>query len=234
MLALWDSFDATRTMNTGFKTAGASLAAGGFRVFLMPIDAVKTIMQVEGKNGLSILGQKMRAHGPLVLYHGALGGKLTKCAWCSSTPPTQLSCCSRSSCIGDCCWPFSVVLHVQLFAKDDSALRRPEADEACARRLHRLCVVGGVRHVVEQSACGEDNKADVCHADFVPRRRASRGREGRLGRSVWQRPEDAHHRQRSARRVVFGFVALGQRVDEMNEKANRAQQATTTREFHLQ
>jgi hypothetical protein len=75
MMAFWDSFDATRNMNTGLKTAGASLAAGGFRVFLMPIDALKTIMQVEGKNGLSILGQKMRAHGPLVLYHGALGGK---------------------------------------------------------------------------------------------------------------------------------------------------------------
>lgn len=74
MMALWDSYDVTRNMNTAFKTAGASVAAGAFRVFLMPIDAVKTIMQVEGKNGLSILGQKIRAHGPLVLYHGALGG----------------------------------------------------------------------------------------------------------------------------------------------------------------
>jgi len=38
----------------------------------MPVDAVKTIMQVEGKNGFSLLKQKVSKGGIPVLYHGAL------------------------------------------------------------------------------------------------------------------------------------------------------------------
>jgi len=54
------------------KTVLASLAAGAFRIFLMPVDALKTIMQVEGKNGVPALMAKMQKGGPGVLYHGAL------------------------------------------------------------------------------------------------------------------------------------------------------------------
>lgn len=54
------------------KTLLASLAAGFFRIFLMPVDAVKTIMQVEGKNGIPALMAKMQKGGPGVLYHGAV------------------------------------------------------------------------------------------------------------------------------------------------------------------
>lgn len=55
------------------KTGAASVAAGAFRILLMPIDTTKTLMQVEGKNGLAVLRSKMKAHGPLVLYAGGLG-----------------------------------------------------------------------------------------------------------------------------------------------------------------
>jgi hypothetical protein len=56
----------------GVKTLAASAAAGLFRIFLMPVDATKTIMQVEGKNGLPALAKKIKVGGPGVLYHGAL------------------------------------------------------------------------------------------------------------------------------------------------------------------
>ncbi len=59
-------------MPVAAKTVAASLAAGLFRIFLMPVDALKTIMQVEGASGLSSLGSKVKAGGPTVLYHGAL------------------------------------------------------------------------------------------------------------------------------------------------------------------
>jgi hypothetical protein len=75
-LALFDSFDSTRNLNVAIKTGGASLSAGAFRIALMPIDAVKTIMQVEGKNGLPMLKAKLKLHGPLVLFHGALGAMM--------------------------------------------------------------------------------------------------------------------------------------------------------------
>lgn len=52
------------------KTVVASACAAGFRVFLMPIDCLKTTLQVEGRQGLSLLGNKIRVGGPLVLWHG--------------------------------------------------------------------------------------------------------------------------------------------------------------------
>lgn len=84
------------------KTAAASVAAAAFRILIMPIDALKTIMQarqgapqcsrclpaedsladgtspacapqVEGKAGTSILASKIRRNGPQVLWSGSLG-----------------------------------------------------------------------------------------------------------------------------------------------------------------
>jgi len=73
MLALWDSFEGTKNLPTAAKTVTASAAAAGFRVLLMPIDACKTILQVEGANGLTLLGAKIRTSGIGVLWNGAIG-----------------------------------------------------------------------------------------------------------------------------------------------------------------
>ena len=72
ILALLDSHENTVDLPIGVKTLAASAAAGAFRIFLMPVDAMKTIMQVEGKGGLTALGKKVKVGGPTVLYHGAL------------------------------------------------------------------------------------------------------------------------------------------------------------------
>lgn len=58
------------------KTLAASVGAGLFRILLMPIDACKTIMQVEGANGFNALVSKVRIGGPTVLFHGALAASL--------------------------------------------------------------------------------------------------------------------------------------------------------------
>lgn len=42
------------------------------RFFATAVDAMKTTLQVEGAQGLAILGNKIRVGGPLVVYHGAL------------------------------------------------------------------------------------------------------------------------------------------------------------------
>eukprot|EP00812_Abedinium_dasypus_P013241 NODE_674_length_1413_cov_303.239323.p1 GENE.NODE_674_length_1413_cov_303.239323~~NODE_674_length_1413_cov_303.239323.p1 ORF type:complete len:329 (-),score=60.62 NODE_674_length_1413_cov_303.239323:345-1331(-) len=52
------------------KTAGASCCAAGVRLVLLPIDAWKITMQVEGKRGLQMLVTKARA-SPLSLWHGS-------------------------------------------------------------------------------------------------------------------------------------------------------------------
>ena len=58
VLAFMDAHPNTKDLPVGVKTLAASAAAGIFRVYLMPVDAMKTIMQVEGKNGLQGLGAR--------------------------------------------------------------------------------------------------------------------------------------------------------------------------------
>jgi len=70
MLTLLDSIDSTKELSVGVKTAGASAAAAIFRIFLMPIDTVKTTMQVTGK--FAPVVAKVKASGPTVLWHGAI------------------------------------------------------------------------------------------------------------------------------------------------------------------
>ncbi|DBA90454.1 hypothetical protein WJX77_004164 [Trebouxia sp. C0004] len=71
-LSLLESYEGTAHLNVGLKTLVASASAAAFRILLMPVDATKTIMQVEGKNGFPALVAKVKTGGFPVLYHGAL------------------------------------------------------------------------------------------------------------------------------------------------------------------
>lgn len=63
MLTLMDSYEFTRNLNVGFKTVSASVAAALFRIFLMPVDTIKTTMQVTGK--FSAVVDKVKTNGIL-------------------------------------------------------------------------------------------------------------------------------------------------------------------------
>jgi len=54
------------------KTGAASLSAGLWRIMIMPIDTVKTTLQVEGQGALSQLRTKLNQRGVTVMYHGSL------------------------------------------------------------------------------------------------------------------------------------------------------------------
>lgn len=58
---------------TAVKSVFSSASAAAFRIFLMPVDCLKTTLQVEGKKGLPNLASKIKTGGPLVLWHGSLG-----------------------------------------------------------------------------------------------------------------------------------------------------------------
>jgi hypothetical protein len=74
MMSLLDTLPETRDVPLPLKTAGASLSAAFMRTALMPIDTVKTMMQVEGsKQGWVALKDKWRAHGAGIFFHGAAG-----------------------------------------------------------------------------------------------------------------------------------------------------------------
>lgn len=70
VLTLMDSLESTKDLNVGFKTVCASAGAALFRMFLMPVDTVKTTMQVTGR--FAAVGEKIARSGPWVLYDGAI------------------------------------------------------------------------------------------------------------------------------------------------------------------
>lgn len=71
-LALAEKGERTRDWPVFAKTFGASLTASCFRVLLVPVDTLKTMLQVEGARGPGLLRAKLRAGGPGVLFHGAV------------------------------------------------------------------------------------------------------------------------------------------------------------------
>ena len=71
-VALLNSMDATKDLPVAAKTVAASGSAALFRIFLMPIDTLKTSMQVGGKDGLTNLKNKLKVKGPGVFWYGAL------------------------------------------------------------------------------------------------------------------------------------------------------------------
>lgn len=73
MNVIMNTLPQTKDLPSLAKTVAASTAAASWRIVLMPIDACKTMMQVEGKGALSKLGNKVKVGGPRVLWHGSLG-----------------------------------------------------------------------------------------------------------------------------------------------------------------
>mmetsp|Transcript_22042 Transcript_22042/g.43805 ORF Transcript_22042/g.43805 Transcript_22042/m.43805 type:complete len:454 (-) Transcript_22042:368-1729(-) len=72
VLAFLNANPSTQSMPTGIKTVFASVGAASFRIFLMPIDTLKTTLQVEGATGMQKLTAKFKKGGPSVFYHGSL------------------------------------------------------------------------------------------------------------------------------------------------------------------
>lgn len=72
ILALLETLPETQSLPLPVKTAAGSVAAGLWRIVLMPIDSSKTAMQVEGAEGLQDLWGLVGKEGPSVLYQGAV------------------------------------------------------------------------------------------------------------------------------------------------------------------
>lgn len=68
-LTFLDSMDPE--MPIWVKTLCASSGAAAWRVLFTPLDMMQTSLQVGGSSGRSDVGSKIRAHGPLVLWHGS-------------------------------------------------------------------------------------------------------------------------------------------------------------------
>lgn len=71
-LSLFECDERTKNLPMFIKTLFASINAALFRIFLMPIDTAKTMLQVEGARGWTVLGNKIRMHGFGVMYYGSV------------------------------------------------------------------------------------------------------------------------------------------------------------------
>lgn len=65
-------FTKDKNLPTSLKTMFGSVLASLWRMFLMPIDAIKTTMQVEGAHGFKIVVNKVKAHGVKTMFNGTL------------------------------------------------------------------------------------------------------------------------------------------------------------------
>lgn len=72
IMALMESNENCKNLPVAIKTLAASFTAACWRICLMPVDTLKTSMQVNGATGVSLLGQRMKAHGFTTLYYGAI------------------------------------------------------------------------------------------------------------------------------------------------------------------
>jgi len=69
----------------GREVVVAACFVGFFRMMLMPIDTCKTVMQIEGQHGLSLLLGKVRRNGRIdLLYSGAVANAVS--AWIGHYP----------------------------------------------------------------------------------------------------------------------------------------------------
>jgi len=72
VLQFLKSFPQTKEIPIVIQTFVASLCASLWRIMLMPIDAMKTTLQVQGKEGVNLLVKKVQSRGFNSLYDGAL------------------------------------------------------------------------------------------------------------------------------------------------------------------
>ncbi len=68
------SFPSTKSWGPGRSTVIASIVVGLWRIFLMPIDTCKTVLQVDSVDGFRNLMRKVKAGKIHVLYNGKCSG----------------------------------------------------------------------------------------------------------------------------------------------------------------
>ena len=133
MLTIMNNHPAFMDLPMTVKTVGASAAAASMRVALMPIDTLKTTMQVEGKDGLKLLRQKGKLGHTVPMRSNK--GDFSSCeithsflAWKHGRDERYV------------CWSLSLVRHVQYASRKNSNARRncSKAPSKCRNRFRCL------------------------------------------------------------------------------------------------
>mmetsp|Transcript_3149 Transcript_3149/g.3757 ORF Transcript_3149/g.3757 Transcript_3149/m.3757 type:complete len:269 (-) Transcript_3149:12-818(-) len=73
VLSFFESLNGVLDVPLACQIVIGSIFAACWRMFLSPLDCLKTTLQVDGRLGLSKLREKIKRYGVKVLYHGAYG-----------------------------------------------------------------------------------------------------------------------------------------------------------------
>jgi len=148
------------------KTGAASVTAGFWRIFIMPVDTLKTTLQVEGQEALSKLKVKIRTGGITALYHGSLA------AWSATA-------------VGHFPWFYTFNTLQEYFPKP--------ADDKPLEKLGRNAAIGFISSVISDSISNslrvikttrQTFHKTISYADTVRHVVASDGVLGLLGRGL--------------------------------------------------
>ena len=71
-MAFLDGHAETAGMSMAAKTACGSIVASTARITLMPLDVLKTVMQVRGADGWTVMRDKFQAKGSAALFQGGI------------------------------------------------------------------------------------------------------------------------------------------------------------------
>ena len=72
ILSLLEELDETGIVPTFVRTGIGSVAAGLWRIVLLPVDTIKTTLQVNGADGMKTLQERIERDGFGTMYNGAL------------------------------------------------------------------------------------------------------------------------------------------------------------------
>merc|ERR1711924_35143 len=72
-LVILNEYESTKSLAPWMKTAFCSLSAAGWRLFLMPIDTLKTTLQTDGANGMNLKGEAPDGRLPDLLQRRSRG-----------------------------------------------------------------------------------------------------------------------------------------------------------------
>ena len=179
--ALLASLEMTKHWGPARGTMISSVVVGMWRVFLMPIDTCKTVLQVDSRDGFKSLMHKVRAGKINVLYQGALAliasSMISYYPWFYSYRVlSESDICSRSLCAG--------------------------AGEKC---VHWIQCIGCIRCRFERNSGNKNNQTvhGISACSFVWRSNITHLGRRWVERPPWSGIKDAHIRQCATKCIIY-------------------------------
>jgi hypothetical protein len=219
---LLDSLSGATPLPPFLRQIAPSLVSAAWRTIFMPIDTLKTSLQVDGDDALAAIKERLETRGPGTLWEGSLAAAATSFAgsypWWYALAPAAASRARRRARTPRLSRARARLAH--LAPQADLPLprlahpagradgRRRRAARPRPPRDHRLWRRRGLRHYEQLATRRQDDQADLARADQLPGGGAAGGGAGWRAGPLPPRARLEGLRQRPAGRALLRRVAL--------------------------